>query len=92
MNTEKCDDCGLTWPAGEHGGEVCLSAKDAEIARLRKAVVFAVQSDMEILIPDFHEGRIRWTDRDGVRRFERWDGTDGSLIETLCRLAQQEGE
>lgn len=59
---------------------------DAEIARLRKALVWSAGRNLEVT--GMGEGR-RWFFRDTIGRTE-FDGTDAFLIETLCRLAEGE--
>ena len=61
---------------------------DDEIARLRKAIVWAMRASASLSL---ELGRVYY-ERGYRVEFSPWDGTDESLIETLCRLAQQERE
>ncbi len=66
-----------------------LEKTEAEIARLRKALLWATQH-AELTSKGTGYANT-YLVIDAVRTIEV-DGTDESLIETLCRLAEQEGE
>ena len=68
----------------EFGSFYLVEEVDAEIARLRKALVKAAFCCM-------HVGNDYVTWVEGLEaRVVDFDGTDDSLIETLCRLAEGE--
>lgn len=71
--------------------------RDAEIARLRKALVWAVKHDAKYrlntrrFIDEDNGGRVAYhTAPSWKASFIECDGADESLIETLCRLAEGE--
>ena len=78
----------------EHGSlaRVCgYCERDAEIAQLRKALVWATRNGVQFF--DRSIGFDWHCDERGeyvFRHEEPHDGTDQSLIETLCKLAEGE--
>ena len=66
-----------------------IATLESEIARLRKALVLSVRHRDQIVSGT--GGRVVHWHRFEKSGFAEFDGTDESLIETLCRLAQ-EGE
>ncbi len=71
-------------PCKSHDIAIRIATLEAEIARLRKALVWAVKNDVEALgigpVDIFRYGTHIATCRDN----------DASMIETLCRLAEGE--